>query len=148
MTQIFVATGMRTLQMLIQHQLNHDLGGLLCWLSYLVCLKDQTHAATSTSIAEYIALSLALRDIIPIMELLEEFASRGYNLISLEPKVYCKALKTTQEHWRLHAYPKCTLIPKQSMWFNIISVSIFILAKSLFIPLQLTVSWLMSLQSP
>ena len=43
--------------------------------------------------AEYIALLSALRDIIPIMELLKEFANQGYNLISLAPKVYFKAFE-------------------------------------------------------
>ena len=35
--------------------------------------------------AEYIALSSALRDVIPIMELMDELKDRGYDLISTEP---------------------------------------------------------------
>ena len=55
--------------------------------------KLQTHVATSTTMAEYIALSSALRDVIPIMELMDELKDRGYDLISTEPIVYCKAFE-------------------------------------------------------
>ena len=64
-----------------------------CWLSYLVGLKYSDSVATSTMVAEYIVLSSALRDVIFIMELLKEFANRGHNLISVAPKVYCKAFE-------------------------------------------------------
>ena len=43
--------------------------------------------------AEYIALSLALHDVIPIMELMDELKDRGYDLISTNPIVYCKAFE-------------------------------------------------------
>ena len=42
---------------------------------------------------KYIALSSALRDVIPIMELMDELKDRGYDLISTEPIVYCKAFE-------------------------------------------------------
>ena len=42
---------------------------------------------------KYIALSLALRNVIPIMELMDELKERGYDLISTEPIVYCKAFE-------------------------------------------------------
>ena len=55
-------------------------------ISYAVCpiiweSKLQTHVATSTTMAEYIALSSALRNVIPIMELTNELKDRGYVLI-------------------------------------------------------------------
>ena len=53
--------------------------------------KLHTHVATSTTMAEYIALSSALRDFIPIMELMDELKDCGYEFISTETTVYCKA---------------------------------------------------------
>ena len=41
--------------------------------------------------AEYIALSSALRDVTPTMELIDEMKDSGYDLISTEPIVCCKA---------------------------------------------------------
>ena len=55
--------------------------------------KLQTHVATSTTMAEYIALSLALRDVIPTMELMDELKDCGYDLISTKPIVYCKVFE-------------------------------------------------------
>jgi hypothetical protein len=43
--------------------------------------------------AEYIALSQALRDVIPIMELLEEMRKLGHKVICNEPVVYCKVFE-------------------------------------------------------
>ena len=43
--------------------------------------------------AEYIALSLALCGVIPIMEIMDELKDRGYDLISTQPIVYCKAFE-------------------------------------------------------
>lgn len=45
----------------------------------------QTDVATFTTMAKYIALPLALRDEIPVMELLDEFMSHSYTLLSSEP---------------------------------------------------------------
>lgn len=68
--------------------------------------KMQTHVATSTTMAEYIALSSALRDVIPVMELLEEFMSRGYKLLSSEPRVYCKAFEDNSGALEIARMPK------------------------------------------
>ena len=51
--------------------------------------KLNTHVATSTTMSEHIALSSALRAVIPIMELMDELKDRGYGLIITEPIVYC-----------------------------------------------------------
>ena len=56
--------------------------------------------------AEYLALSGALRDVIPIMELLDEFKDRGYNLLSTEPKVYCKAIEDNYGALEIARLPK------------------------------------------
>ena len=50
--------------------------------------------------AEYVALLLASRDVVPIIELHEEFTNQG-------SKVYCGHLMTTQVHRRLHACARC-----------------------------------------
>ena len=66
----------------------------------------QTHVATSTTMAEYIALSQALRDVIPVMELLDEFLARGYTLVSTKPKVYCKAFEDNSGALKIARLPK------------------------------------------
>ena len=68
--------------------------------------KLQTHVATSTTMAEYIALSAALRDVIPIMELMDELRDRGYELISTEPIVYCKAFEDNSGALEIARLPK------------------------------------------
>ena len=42
---------------------------------------------------EFLSLSTSLRDIIPFTELLDEFRDRDYKLVSIEPKIYCKAFE-------------------------------------------------------
>jgi Reverse transcriptase (RNA-dependent DNA polymerase) len=60
------------------------LGCPLVWASRL-----QTVYALSTAEAEYIALSTALRDVIPMMDLLTEMKERGFDVQS-KPTVHCK----------------------------------------------------------
>ena len=56
--------------------------------------------------AEYIALSSALQDVIPIMELMDELKDRGYELISTKPKVYCKSFKDNSGALEIARLPK------------------------------------------
>ena len=60
----------------------------LVWQSRL-----QTITALSTAEAELIALSTALRDVIPIMELVKETAAFGLDLNQAAPKIHCKAFE-------------------------------------------------------
>ena len=55
--------------------------------------KLQSQVALSTTEAEYIAMSMALRDVIPIMELLEEMQARHFQVICTHPIVYCKVFE-------------------------------------------------------
>ena len=55
--------------------------------------KMQTHVTMLTIMAEYLALSMLLRDVILLMELLNELKDHRVKLVSTEPKVYCKAFK-------------------------------------------------------
>ena len=56
--------------------------------------------------AEYIALSSALRNVIPIMELMDELKDRGYDLISTKPIIYCKAFKDKSGALEIMRLPK------------------------------------------
>eukprot|EP00804_Cyclotella_cryptica_P008228 CCRYP_015146-RA/>CCRYP_015146-RA protein AED:0.29 eAED:0.29 QI:0/0/0/1/1/1/3/0/283 len=55
--------------------------------------KLQSQVALSTTEAEYIAMSMALRDLIPIMELMTEFQERNFKVICTQPQVYCKVFE-------------------------------------------------------
>jgi hypothetical protein len=43
--------------------------------------------------AEYIAMSQALRDVLPIMFLIQEIKAKGFQVICTKPYVYCKVFK-------------------------------------------------------
>jgi hypothetical protein len=57
------------------------------------CSKLAGPICLSTTEAEYVALSVALRQVIPIMDLLEEMKVRGTISLSQTPTVYCKAFE-------------------------------------------------------
>ncbi|KAL7474048.1 hypothetical protein ACHAW6_000046, partial [Cyclotella cf. meneghiniana] len=57
------------------------------------CSKLESQVALSTTKAEYIALSQALRDVIPVMSLLSEMRERKFNIISEQPRIFCKAFE-------------------------------------------------------
>jgi hypothetical protein len=59
------------------------------WKSYL-----QTETALSTSTeAEYIALSTALREVISLMSLLKETQLHSIPNVTVTPKIYCKVFE-------------------------------------------------------
>jgi hypothetical protein len=66
----------------------------------------QSQVALSTTEAEYIALSTALRDVIPIMELFEEMRKRGHKVVCNEPVVYCKVFEDNSGALELARLPK------------------------------------------
>jgi hypothetical protein len=55
--------------------------------------KLQTSIALSTTEAEYIALSTALREVIPLMELIEEMKAQGFGFKTSKPTVHCKVFE-------------------------------------------------------
>jgi len=55
--------------------------------------KMQSLIALSTTEAEYIALSTALREVIAIMHLLEEFQDKKIPIISKTPEITCRTLE-------------------------------------------------------
>ena len=67
--------------------------------------------------AEYIALSSALRDVIPIMELLDEMKGRGYELLSTEPKIFCTAFEDNSGALEIGRLPK---MPPRTKAINVV----------------------------
>jgi hypothetical protein len=68
--------------------------------------KLQSQVALSTTEAEYIAMSQALRDVIPVMNLLQEMREREFQVICNEPYVYCKAFEDNSGMLELARLPK------------------------------------------
>lgn len=61
-------------------------GAPIVWKSQL-----QTEIALSSCESEYTGLSYALRDAIPMIELLKEMKTMGFKIIQSTPRVKCKA---------------------------------------------------------
>jgi len=57
------------------------------------CSKLQTMVALSTAEAEYIMLSHSLREVIPMIQLLDELKGRGFETYSSEPIIHCKCFE-------------------------------------------------------
>ena len=60
----------------------------IIWKSQL-----QTEIALSSTEAEYTGLSYALREAIPVMELLKEMKEHGFDVLDHRPKVHCKVFE-------------------------------------------------------
>jgi hypothetical protein len=68
--------------------------------------KLQSQVALSTTEAEYFAMSQALRDVIPIMVLLQEMREQDFKVICTEPYVYCKVFEDNSGALELARLPK------------------------------------------
>ncbi|KAL7561623.1 hypothetical protein ACA910_001491 [Epithemia clementina (nom. ined.)] len=68
--------------------------------------KLQTLTALSTTEAEYISLSTALRDQIHLMELVKEIKSRGIQINCAPPKIFCKAFEDNSGALEMARLPK------------------------------------------
>jgi len=68
--------------------------------------KLQSQVALSTTEAEYIAMSQALRDVIPVMNLLQEMRKQEFQVICNEPYVYCKVFEDNSGALELARLPK------------------------------------------
>ena len=60
----------------------------LLWKSQL-----QGEIALSSTESEYIGISYALREVIPVMELLKEMRSLGFPIMTAKPKLHCKVFE-------------------------------------------------------
>ncbi len=84
---------------------------LLRWLPHHLCIETSVNSfALSTTEAEYIALSQALRDVLPIMFLIQVIRKKGFRVIANMPHVYCKALEDNSGALELARLP--TLRPR------------------------------------
>jgi hypothetical protein len=68
--------------------------------------KLQTQVALSTTEAEYIAMSQSLRDVLPIMFLVQENCKKGFQVICTKPYVYCKVFEDNFGALELARLPK------------------------------------------
>jgi len=68
--------------------------------------KLQSMVGLSTTEAKYIALSQALRDVLPIMFLIQEIKDKGLQVITNIPHVYCKAHEDNSGALELARLPK------------------------------------------
>ena len=73
----------------------------VCWAS-----KLQSQVALSTTEAEYIAMSQALRDVIPVMNFIQEMNDKGFQVICNLPNVYCKVFEDNSGALELARLPK------------------------------------------
>ena len=74
----------------------------LLWKSQL-----QTEVALSSTESEYTGLSYALRDAIPVMELLKEMKEKGFNVQTPQARVHCHVFEDNSgalEMARIHKY--------------------------------------------
>jgi hypothetical protein len=75
--------------------------------------KLQSQVVLSTTKAEYIAMSQTLRDVIPVMNLLQEMRERHFKVICTEPYVYCKVFEDNSGALELARLPKLCPRTKQ-----------------------------------
>jgi hypothetical protein len=81
--------------------------------------KIQSQIALSTTEAEYIAMSQALRDVILIMNLLLGMREQNFKVICIKPYVYCKVFEDKAGALECARLPK----PNTSMFAMIIFVN-------------------------
>ncbi|KAL7474652.1 hypothetical protein ACHAW6_000616, partial [Cyclotella cf. meneghiniana] len=68
--------------------------------------STEYQVALSTTEAEYIAMSMALRDAIPVMELLDEMKRRNFQVLCKHLVVYCKVFEDNSGALELACLPK------------------------------------------
>ena len=68
--------------------------------------KMQTEIALSTTEAEYIALSQSMREVLPIMWLLQEAHDNGIPVLTNPPKIHCKVFEDNAGAIEIAKVPK------------------------------------------
>jgi hypothetical protein len=68
--------------------------------------KLQSQVALSTTEAEYIPMSMALCDVIPIMSLVQETRERHFKVICIKPYIYWKIFEDNSDAMELARLPK------------------------------------------
>ena len=88
---------------------NHKMVGSFfyagCPISWASKLLSQV-ALYTTKAEEYIAMSQALRDVIPNMGLLQEMREQDFKVLCTEPYVYCKVFEDSSGALELARLPK------------------------------------------
>ena len=96
----------------------------------------QTQVALSNTCieAENVSLSQALREVVPVMNLIKELQERKFTTISSVPKVYCKAFEDNSGALELARSPKLRPRTKHinNMYGTIISGSMFKTGRYIF----------------
>jgi hypothetical protein len=73
----------------------------------IICAsKLQSQTILSTTEAKYIAMSMALHDAIPIMNLIQEIKDRHIPVICSKPYIYCKVFEDNAGALELARLPK------------------------------------------
>ena len=68
--------------------------------------KMQTEIALSSTESEFIGLSMALRNTIPLMELIKELQAHGFKMSSTQPKVHCRVFEDNSGALEIAKVPK------------------------------------------
>ena len=88
----------------------------------LLASKMQLQVALSTTKAEYISLSSALRDVITQMDLAKELWDKfNFDIFCSNIDVFCMFLRITLVHLKLPSFQRCNLEPNISI-FSIITL--------------------------
>jgi hypothetical protein len=74
--------------------------------------KLQSQIVLSTFEAEYITMSQALREVIPIMNFQQKMRERNFKVICIKPYVYCKVFEDSVGALELARLPKPKLCPR------------------------------------
>ena len=77
------------------------MGCTIAWIS-----KLQSQIASSTTQAKYIALSMAMREVIPIKNLLNELKDKEYNTTKSSTKTHCKIFEDNSAALKMASTPK------------------------------------------
>ena len=68
--------------------------------------KLQSHVTLSTTEAEYIAMSMALRGNISLMELIKEMREHKFDIVNTQSYVYCKVFEDNSGALELARLPR------------------------------------------
>ncbi|KAL7474813.1 hypothetical protein ACHAW6_000767 [Cyclotella cf. meneghiniana] len=68
--------------------------------------KLQSQVALSTTEAEYIAMSMALCDVFLVMELIKEMREHKFDIVNMQPCVYCKVFEDNSRGLELARLPR------------------------------------------
>jgi hypothetical protein len=79
----------------------------IVWVS-----KLQSQVALSTTEAKYIAMYMALQDVLPIMHLVKEMKGKGFSVLCTKPYVYCKVFEDNSSALELARLPKLRPLTK------------------------------------